>query len=131
MKKENQMNQLKPCPFCGAKAAGPTETTYGDSPPTYDAYVIECTQCTCDIEEETIAKAVTAWNARHGRDKMEWVSIKDRLPENATVLAYMPMVDYQYAILIYDKEWIDIADKTYEPDGEVTHWQSLPLPPEE
>ena len=74
MKKENQMNQLKPCPFCGAKAAEPCETTYGTYLPTY-SYIIECSQCTCDIEEETIAKAVTAWNTRTtvltGRAKWE------------------------------------------------------------
>jgi hypothetical protein len=56
------MNQLKQCPFCGAKATEPCETTYG-------THVIECTECTCDIEEDTISKAVMVWNTRHGRDK--------------------------------------------------------------
>jgi len=65
------MNQLKPCPFCGAKAAEPCRKTYGIteiSGITY-AYIIECTECTCDIEEDTLAEAITVWNTRHGRTK--------------------------------------------------------------
>jgi hypothetical protein len=61
---------------------------------------------------------------------MEWISVKDRLPENNKyVLAYMPTIDFQYAILEHRDKWIDNNDKTYQP--EVTHWQALPLPPEE
>ena len=61
---------------------------------------------------------------------VSWISVKDQLPEdNRYVLVYMPEVDYHYAILEHRDKWIDITDKTYEPDGAVTHWQRLPEPP--
>jgi len=62
------MNSLKPCPFCGSRAAEPIKKIYGDCHPTY-AYIIECTECTCDIEEDTLAEAIPVWNTRHGRTK--------------------------------------------------------------
>lgn len=66
--------------------------------------------------------------------KTGWISVKDRLPDpiyNPRVLAYMPLVDYQYAILVYDKgEWTDIGDDTYDPQGEVTHWMPMPESPD-
>ena len=64
-------------------------------------------------------------------DKMEWISVKDRLPELAN--------DYDVVhVLIYlDDGFITGAD--YEKDGfelwadsgEVTHWMPLPEPPKE
>ena len=62
--------------------------------------------------------------------EMNWISVKDQLPEyNEYVLAYMPTIDYHYAILEYMGKWVDNRDKIYQPD--VTHWQPLPAVPEE
>lgn len=54
-----------------------------------------------------------------------WISVKDKMPEN-----YKP-------VLVYDQEWgIRIDTVSIEPFeefahyGYVTHWQSLPEPPE-
>jgi len=62
----------------------------------------------------------------------KWISIEDQLPSRGSiVLAYMPFVDFQYAILNYDKDWHDLLDNTYTPIGEVSHWQPLPTTPED
>ena len=71
------MTELKTCPFCGGDAYGPIKKEYGDSNPIY-GYVIECSDCTCDIEEDTAEDAIAVWNRRPtNRVKIYPVSAKD------------------------------------------------------
>jgi Protein of unknown function (DUF551) len=62
---------------------------------------------------------------------MEWISIKDRLPENqSTVLIYGNGYDVQYFEDngFYDFE-IDYEFSVNKTEN-VTHWMPLPIPPE-
>jgi len=61
---------------------------------------------------------------------MEWISIKDRLPENqSTVLVYANGYDTQY---FEDNGFYDfkICYKYDSKTENVTHWMPLPIPPE-
>lgn len=71
-------------------------------------------------------------------DTMEWISVKDRLPEEHTdVLCRVPSVINQYGSLMvtasYNKEllcWIDyMGNEMMNAVTLVTHWMPLPEPP--
>ena len=49
---------IKPCPFCGNKA----EIDFFESECTW---YIGCTNCTCEIQDLSEEKAISAWNTRH------------------------------------------------------------------
>ena len=60
----------------------------------------------------------------------EWISVKDKLPENCIeVLVY----DTDCGIVIgwYDEEIGDFAADFISPLDAMTHWQSLPEPPKD
>ena len=63
----------------------------------------------------------------------EWISTKDRLPEDTDrfYLAYMPRY-HEYIIAEHEGDgvWADRADLA-NVTGDVTHWMPLPEPPEE
>ena len=64
--------------------------------------------------------------------KLEWISIKDRLPEKFTdVLCLYPSKNHGSNIVIDYME----SDRGYFAEqfkyGEPTHWMSLPIPPTE
>lgn len=93
--------------------------------------------CDCDLEKEPIC----------GREKVEWISVKDRLPEiqgednNAkftdVVLAYCcncVLMGY-FKIYKWDESWIFYGvgdDSLDEPEINkyITHWMPLPPSPE-
>ncbi len=58
---------------------------------------------------------------------MNWISVKDRLPEEGYYLVFIKNpgpFKYIYVAYYYgDNEW--------NVDGEVTHWKPLPEPPKE
>ena len=55
------MNEkLKPCPFCGGKAA-----LFETTPPCRKLFWIECRKCGAEIHGEKIKEeAIAAWNKR-------------------------------------------------------------------
>ena len=67
------------------------------------------------------------------REQMEWISVKDRLPENDTrVLAYckdrcIHDVKWRWA----DNAWYDKGSAAVYLAGFVTHWLPMPEPPKE
>ena len=81
-------------------------------------------------QKEIIADHLIA----HGVTVQEWISVKDRLPENMDdrVLVLLPTKSYDYPIgnqhIDTDRyrgeyrKWVRYGDK-------VTHWMSLPQPP--
>ena len=62
----NDMKELKPCPFCGCtELNGPHETDIGDCKPKVYIW-IECTECPCGMEyfNVTLEEALKHWNTR-------------------------------------------------------------------
>ncbi|MGB4820495.1 MAG: DUF551 domain-containing protein [Saprospiraceae bacterium] len=61
---------------------------------------------------------------------MEWISVKDRLPEintfNLVTYGAIPFVAVYKGLGV----WIDHDLELWEPD-EVTHWMPLPEPPKD
>lgn len=49
------MTELKPCPFCGGKAA-----LWG----RFDGYEVYCINCLAKVEQDGRAEAIEAWNRR-------------------------------------------------------------------
>ena len=61
---------------------------------------------------------------------MKWISVKERLPGNGSVV--LAVTEYRHSVSTPTLLWIDGDWFTY--DGykllsEVTHWQPLPAPP--
>ena len=65
---------LKPCPFCGNKA----EIDFLESECTW---YIGCTNCTCEIQDLSEEKSISAWNTRH--DEMTLKKVLLLIPELA------------------------------------------------
>lgn len=116
------MNELKPCPFCGAEVEVKDDC---------DVYWIECdclstSCCGCSragMSGETKQQAIAAWNTRAPVN--EWVDIKQQKPSiGEKVLAYSR---YGFSVIEYTG--------SHRLRGEhacwVTHWMVLPAPPHE
>ena len=59
----------------------------------------------------------------------EWISVKDRLPDDPT--EYIVMISgatIPTTLLFNGVEWYDFREDEFYP---VTHWMPLPLPPED
>ena len=64
----------------------------------------------------------------HGNPVPEWISVKDRLPQNfSTVIGYEP--GSRIGEVNYENKKFEWADD--EKVSFVTHWMPLPQPPEE
>ena len=133
---------LKNCPFCGNGAelveriGGWTVTCKGYYPNTAMYGVLPCpwdSLMTCFYE--TPDEAVGAWNTRPIEDALQaripqWISVKDRLPENDEMkLITLWDCNSMRMAYYYEQElWIcNGVDVT----GFVTHWMPLPEPPKE
>ncbi len=72
-----------------------------------------------------------------GLERPEWISVKDRLPENkigklVKVKTCGKIVHFQAYYDSTQKYWVDWCGDTDKDDGwEVTHWMPLPTLPEE
>ena len=73
---------LKPCPFCGNKA----EIDFFESECTW---YIGCTNCTCEIQDLSEEKAISAWNTRH-----------DEMTINKTLLLIVNIAVYSVVLAI-------------------------------
>jgi hypothetical protein len=63
---------------------------------------------------------------------MEWISVKDRLPESNDTHLIIAGVTKWYDVCHYDLDrgvWYDCID--YDDVDGVTHWMPLPEPPKE
>lgn len=57
---------------------------------------------------------------------MEWISVKDRLPEYFESVLGSDGKEVSVAFRTVEGNWID---EVFELDGDVTHWMPLPSPP--
>lgn len=70
------------------------------------------------------------------REQPQWISVKDRLPDDASdVLAYYDCGDTGQVMFVnyYKNNWYDAVFNDLIDDleqGCITHWMSLPKPPE-
>lgn len=62
-----EMNELKPCPFCGGKGTiCATPWDFGEKRPEENhRFIVECSECLAQTDEyETRERVVEAWNRR-------------------------------------------------------------------
>lgn len=109
--------QLLPCAFCGSDEL--TETSDG---------FIHCHGC-------LVIGLKIRWNTRPS----QWISVKDRLPEDKDDYVYIVTMHSHYKNkpfveplkYIYG-QWCNMHDEELlDGEYEVTHWTPLPSPPKE
>lgn len=114
------MDNLKPCPFCGGEKA---KLFYDER----QNYHVECYGCNKIISfhidnNSSQTKAIEIWNRRSS----EWIKCSDRLPETWQEVLFWDGME-TYIGSLRDDGWLDNYG---EKRKEVTHWMSLPEPPE-
>jgi hypothetical protein len=63
---------------------------------------------------------------------MEWISVKDRLPDDRSemyLVWYTKTNSWEFAFIEHDGEW-DLPDQGWG-GANVTHWMPLPEPPKQ
>lgn len=139
------MNELKPCPLCGAM------------PTVFRGVNVSCSTLGCLLQENTVS--VERWNARPIEDKLRariaeleqtqrWISVNERLPEVEdgrskeydVVLTYPFRREVIVATWSSDtldesrkRRWFDCSSDEWgdeEVTEFVTHWRERPTPPE-
>ena len=61
---------------------------------------------------------------------MEWISVKDRLPEEGrAILVYCPQYKNQYCAFLTDGTWMIFCDVSIICKEDVKYWMPLPEPP--
>ncbi len=163
------MSELKPCPFCGHRNPKITKKRSGNYYRKGDYIQILCNKCKargpifeakhddvrdsrgariygrCNPETVTHTEqlAIDAWNRRASGTVINWINVKDALPEKSgeVLVAFASRdgdVFYGIANVEYSSrhkkfnvyDWMDEEDATnmsYTP----THWTPLPKPPKE
>ena len=138
---------LKPCPFCGSSANFVSKSeTYGHGDFGVEWFV-SCVAKSCGgrmpsatpysrpSEEEQKSSAAAAWNKRCSEAEGRWVNVKERQPENGSiVICYWP-ADKPHNLdqCIGDSEYCD--GRWYRPDNdeddyrEPSHWMPMPSAP--
>lgn len=94
-------------------------------------YINEIQRLQADVAKLTVENE----KLLNKKAKIQWVSVKDRLPEiGKSVLIYYPKWDgdeIQVAKLEDDGMMFDICGEFNIGTGVVTHWMPLPEPPKE
>lgn len=113
---------LKPCPFCGGKNI------------ELKRFFISCKNNECHASLHTdimrgnrqpIEFIKQKWNTR-AESKSEWISVNERLPDNANKV--LTMVGGFYDICMYENpNWYSMMWREFTL--EVTHWIPLPEMP--
>lgn len=79
--------------------------------------------------EEKIARIADHLIA-HGVTVQEWISVKDRLPENiCPVLVALDGISIAFNGWYHDGKWWTVGAGTRPFTQKVTHWMPLPQPP--
>ncbi|UEP23148.1 Lar family restriction alleviation protein [Burkholderia ambifaria] len=118
--------ELKPCPFCGGRAA----IQQGG----FTKYVM-CLKC--EVMGPNLAsdvELIDAWNRRTTPDREAWISVDERLPEAHTFWLVCAETDEGPVIqsMYFDgKNWIHEGEPTFCHSYmlEPTHWMPLPTAP--
>ena len=86
--------------------------------------------CMFDGETPQMIWSTDAMDAVRGLpDQGGWISVKDRLPEeNGDYLVYTR--EKYIDIFYYDRDCTEWIDDCAVVDGYVTHWATIPEPPE-
>lgn len=100
----------------------------------YDEYVDSCHEDGMSPYEsfEEFAAPYLIANGVTIRERGEWISVTDRLPEKNRYAVLIALRWEETDIGWYDKDdkcWQSDFVNSYE-DGEITHWMPLPEPPE-
>lgn len=70
-----------------------------------------------------------------GRKEREWVSVKERLPEDGiTVMVWHDTLEHEFAYVDSDelfRAWYDVLGNEIEAFPNITHWMPLPDVPKE
>jgi hypothetical protein len=118
--------ELLPCPFCN-------ESNIEVKPSDIQTwFTFTCSHCCLSYDGDEYGKK---WNTRPS----QWISVKDRLPENKDNYVYIVTIYSHYKNnifveplkYIYD-QWCNMHDEELlDGEYEVTHWMPLPSPPKE
>jgi hypothetical protein len=125
--KEIEMNELKPCPFCGGEAHRYRHDM------TWLERLVGC--ATCGIDDMTEGE----WNSR--APQSEWISVKDELPEpvktvlvnivndatDGSVFEAIHQIDGDFLL----KDDLLLKGLAANPCVYVTHWMPMPESPRE
>lgn len=65
---ENEMAELKPCPFCGRQRVDLVVDSYHGWPNYERTYKIICMSCSAQLYGENAEELIDAWNRRAGED---------------------------------------------------------------
>lgn len=134
------MIKLKPCPFCGysfPKLEEKSKTFYKGEQ-VYNTYV-RCPACDTRGRRAILSHFPTNKKAREyvmeawNRRSSDWISVKDRLPEEGeNILIFvndLKSEPVQADVCYYDGDeaWLDSG---YNFGSDVPYWMPLPKPPE-
>lgn len=127
-----QVQELKPCPFCGSDVIHHFEHSEG-----HESYGLQCTRCwTTGPQFGNKLDAITAWNTRPAllRDAGDgWLPIESA-PNGVWFLAHSERgwiglarrADPDYAP---GEGWFEDEHTEYLNPAWLTHWRPLPQPP--
>ena len=62
---------------------------------------------------------------------MEWISVRDYLPESSKAVLYYSELGAWFIGALYDGKWHNLSDqKPIDKNFHITHWMPLPEPPD-
>src|SRR5688500_7047112 len=84
MSNSRDIEQLKPCPFCGVSEPTIDRNAWPKQP---EFYFIECRDCPAAMEDETKAAVIAAWNTRTALTpseevtKQAWAKVREHVQQ--------------------------------------------------